>query len=93
MLMKYICNEGKEFCIVLVVIFTINCKSFDNMPLFGVMNILVVPGIRSEKLDQSDTSKWLKQESFQKKQIFLLYRCSGSIFIRIRDVIHTFLHA
>ena len=56
MLMKYICNEGKEFCIVLVAIFTIysikpNCKSFDNMPLFGVMNILVVPGIRSEKLE------------------------------------------
>ena len=55
--MKYICNEGKEFCIVLVVIFTINYpikpnyKSFDNMPLFGVMNILVVPGIRSEKLE------------------------------------------
>ena len=48
MLMKYICNKGKEFCIVLVVIFTIY---FDNMPLFGAMNILVVPGIRSEKLE------------------------------------------
>ena len=51
MLMKYICNEGKEFCIVLVVIFTINYKYFDNMSLFGAMNILVVPGIRSEKLE------------------------------------------
>ena len=56
MLMKYICKEGKDFCIVLVVIIydnpiKPNYKSFDNVPLFGVMNILVVPGIRSEKLE------------------------------------------
>ena len=48
MLMKYICNEGKEFCIVLVVILMILTRG---MPLFGAMNILVVPGIRSEKLE------------------------------------------